>query len=300
MKAPFAIRGVIPPLLTPLTEGGDALDEGALQAHVQWLIEKGVHGMMPCGSTGEGALLSNAERRRVVEVTVEAAAGRVLVLAHTGTATTADTVALARHAQSCGVDAVSVVTPYYFHLADAALVAHYCRVAEAVAPTPVFLYNIPQNTGNTLTAEVAEAIVARFPNVVGVKDSSGDLAALRAFLNVNRGRFQVVCGNDLLVLRALEEGACASVSGNANVFPEVVVGLFDAFWRGDREGARRRQEELDQVRRLLGKGDSLSLMKRALALRGLRGGSVRPPLLDASDEMLAELEESLRSLSLLR
>ncbi len=295
----FAIRGVIPPIFTPFTKGGERVDEGALRAHVHWLIEKGVHGLMPCGTTGECALLSGAERRRVLEVVVEVAGHRLPVIAHVGAASTHETIELARHAQACGAEAISVVTPYYFRLADEALIAHYCRVAEAVAAMPVFLYNIPQNTGNVLSPAVAAAIAARCPNVAGIKDSAGKLATLLAFTRLNGRRFQVVCGSDALVLRALQGGACASVSGNANVFPEVVTAVFEAFWQGDRERARRCQARLDQVRRILSRSDSFSLMKRALELRGVKGGSVRPPLLEASDEMVADLERRLRALRLL-
>ncbi len=295
----FALRGVIVPILTPFTGGGEALDEGALRDHAHWLIGKGVHGLMPCGTTGEGPLLGPEERRRVLEVVVEAAASRLPVIAHVGAPSTRETVELARHALACGAAALSVVTPYYYRLSDAALLEHYCRVAAAVPDMPVFLYNIPQNAGNRLAPALAAAIAERCPNVVGIKDSAGDLASLLAFAGLKEGRFQVVCGSDSLVLNALEGGACASVSGNANVCPEVVVGLFEAFWRGNRVQARHWQERLHQVRQLLGGSESFSLMKRGVGLRGLRGGSVRPPLLEASDEAAAELEQRLRALQLL-
>ena len=299
MNRAFAIRGVIPPLFTPFVDRGDGLDEEALRAHVQWLIEKGVHGLMPCGTTGEGVLLSPAERRRVLEVVVESAAHRVPVIAHVGTAATAETVELARHAQTCGVEAVSVVTPYYFQLPDSALVAHYCRVAEAVADTPVFLYNIPHCTGNALSRAAVEAIVARCPNVVGIKDSSGNLQTLKSFAGVDGGGFQVVCGTDRLIVQALQAGACACVSGHADVFPEVVVGLFQAFWQGDWERARRQQEQLARISAVLSDGQPLSMLKRGLELRGLRAGPVRPPLPDTMPEALAAAASKLRSLQLL-
>ena len=216
-----------------------------------------------------------------------------------GAISTRETIALARRARDAGTTAISAVTPYYFRLPEQAIIDHYCRVADAVPDTPVYLYNIPRNTGNVLTAGMAAAIVARCPNVVGIKDSAGSLRKLLAFKEVNHGRFQVVCGSDALVLRALRGGACASVSGNANVFPEVVVAVFEAFWQGDWARARRCQARLDQVRQILGRNDSFSLMKRALALRGVKGGSVRPPLLEASDEMVADLERRLRALQLL-
>jgi dihydrodipicolinate synthase/N-acetylneuraminate lyase len=299
MEISFSVTGVIPPLLTPFADSGTRVDEGALRAHAHWLVDKGVHGLMPCGTTGEGPLLTVPERKRVVEVVVEAVAHEVPVLAHVGAPTTRETIDLAQHARACEVEAISVVTPYYYRLPDDALIEHFCRVADSVADTPVFLYNIPHCTGNTLSLPAVQTITACCPNVIGIKDSSGRLDALSVFVGLNNGRFQVVCGSDALLLRALEAGACASVSGNANVFPEIVIGPFRAVRRHDRRGARQQQELLDQVGNLLGNGQNLSLFKRVLALRGPGGGSVRPPLPEATADMIACAEEGLRSLRLL-
>lgn len=295
----FTIQGVIPPLLTPFTGRDETVDEAALRTHVNWLIDQGVHGVMPCGTTGEGPLLTMAERKRVVEVVVASVNHRLPVIAHVGALTTHETLELAEHAQSCGVEAISIVTPYYFHLPDDALVEHFCHVAGAVPNTPVFLYNIPQNTGNVLSRPAVEAIIARCPNVVGIKDSAGDLEALSGLVGLKEGKFQVICGSDTLLLSALQAGACASVSGNANVFPEVVVGLFHAFWQGDLDEARRQQRHLDQIIETLQRGSGLSMFKRVLELRGLKGGAVRPPLPEATAEMLANAQQKLRSYQLL-
>jgi len=266
---------------------------------VEWLIEKGIHGMMPCGTTGEGPLLTVLERKHVVEVVTTTVRDRVPVVAHVGTLVTDETIELARHAQSCGAQAVSVVAPYYYGLPANALVEHFCRVAAAVADTPVFLYNIPQCTGNSISQSVVEAVIERCPNVVGIKDSSGDLAALSELVSLGDGEFQVICGSDGLLLRALGAGASASVSGNANVFPEVVVSLFEAFWRGDLEAARDQQELLDRIRQSMHDGRSVSLMKRILESRGLEGGPVRPPLPEATPEMITAAQDRLRLLGLL-
>ena len=134
------LRGIIPPLLTPFMSDGETVDEAALARHVDWLIGKGVHGVMPCGTTGEFPLLSNLERKRIIEVVVVASAGRVPVLAQVGALSTRESIELARHAVTAGVDAVSVVTPYYFGLPEYALVTHLCSIADAVTETQVFLY----------------------------------------------------------------------------------------------------------------------------------------------------------------
>ena len=299
MDESLVVRGVIVPLLTPLIDGGKKIDEDSLRALVEWLVGRGVHGVMPCGTTGEGPLLSIAERKRVVEVVTASVDGRVPVMAHVGTPVTDETIDLARHARTCGAAAVSVVTPYFYHLSENALIDHFCLVADAVADTPLFLYNFPQCAGNALSRHIVEAIIEQCSNVIGIKDSSGDLDSLSSFIGLREGTFQVICGSDGLLLQALQAGALASVSGNANVFPEVVVELLRAFWKGDHDGARRQQEQLDQVRESLHDGQSISLMKRILESRGLAGGPVRPPLPEATPEMIAVARDRLRLLGLL-
>jgi 4-hydroxy-tetrahydrodipicolinate synthase len=141
---------------------------------------------------------------------------------------------------------------------------------------------------------VVERIIARCPNVVGIKDSSGDLDTLVSFVGLKGGRFQVVCGSDGLLLRALGAGACAAVSGNANVFPEVVVGLVNSVGAGNEKAARRQQALLDEIRVALEDGRSISLIKRALELRGLTAGPVRSPLPEATAQMVADAQRRLQ------
>jgi 4-hydroxy-tetrahydrodipicolinate synthase len=254
---------------------------------------------MPCGTTGEFPLLSIAERQRVIEIVVDIVAGRVPVIAHAGAPSTLETICLAQHAASQGSQAVSVVAPYFYGLPDRALVDHFCRVADAIPSTPVFLYNIPQNAGNALSRAVVERIIARCPNVVGIKDSTGDLDTLISFVGLEGGRFQVVCGSDGLLLRALGAGACAAVSGNANVFPEVLVELVNSVSSGDMEVARRQQALLDAIRTALLDGRSISLIKRALELRGPTAGPVRAPLPEATAQMVVDAQQRLQEHQLL-
>ncbi len=294
----FHIEGVVPPLLTPMNEAQE-IDLGALEQHVRWLVENGVHGLMPCGTTGEGPLLTINERKQVLEAVMKASAGRAPVLPHVGAAATREAIELARHAAAVGVAAVSAVSPFYYRLSDEAQVEHFRRIAEAVPDTPVFLYNIPQNSGNSISVAVAEAVIRLCPNVIGIKDSSGSLDNLRSYTKLREGSFQVACGSDGLVLAALEAGAQASISGNANVFPQVVVDLYTAYRQGDLDRARKQQALLDQVRTALGDGGSLSLLKRALELRGLTGGCVRSPLPEAGDRLIADAQAKLRDADLL-
>jgi 4-hydroxy-tetrahydrodipicolinate synthase len=253
---------------------------------------------MPCGTTGEGPLLTTAERKLLLEVVLKSARERVPVIAHVGAATTSETIELALHARDCAVSAVSVVTPYYFPVAQRAMVEHFCRVADAVPDMAVYLYNIPSRTVNTFTRAGAEAVIARCPNVVGVKDSSGSLESIASFVGLKHGEFQVTCGSDNLVYQALQAGATAAISGNGNAYPEVLVRLFDAFWAGDLKRAAHQQQILDKVRNLLQNGGDLSLLKRGIDFRGLTGGAVRPPLLEFAPAEFEAIAAQLKAIEL--
>ena len=278
---PFQLRGVFVPLVTPFDAAGE-VDPDALRRLVDYLIGAGVHGLFVGGTTGEFPLLSTAERRQVAEIVADRAAGRVPVVVHAGAPSTRETIELARHARAIGAPAVAVVAPYYFPLSDDALVAHYARLSESVPGLPVLLYNIPQRTANALAPGLAARIVGRCPNVVGIKDSSGNLSQTIEYLSLRPG-FQVAQGADGLIVAGLAAGIPATVSGNANVFPELVVAVFEAWWRGDLAGARAAQARLTSVRHALGDGLDLSMFKRVLAHRGVPVGDVRAPLPPATE-----------------
>jgi 4-hydroxy-tetrahydrodipicolinate synthase len=278
---PFELRGVVVPLVTPFTPAGE-VDEPALERLVDFLIAAGIHGLFVGGTTGEFPLLSTSERQRVAAAVLTYARGRVPLIVQAGAPSTREAIEHVRHAQSIGAQAAAVVTPYFFPLSDDALVEHYVAVARAAGDFPVLLYNIPQRTGNALSPGVAAQIARRCPNVVGIKDSSGNLSQTIEYCALRPG-FQVAQGADGLLVAGLAMGIQATVSGNANVFPELAVAVFDAWWREDTSAARTAQLRLDCVRRALRDGLDLSLFKRVLARRGVPVGDVRAPLHRASD-----------------
>jgi len=290
----FQASGVIVPTITPFSRGGEQIDEGAVVAFNQWLVERGVDGVMPAGTTGEGLSLTLAERRRLLELTVQAVDGRCAIMAHVGAITTAETMGLARHARECGADAVSIVAPYYYPLPADALVAHFCRVAEAVPDTPVFVYNIPHCAGNRITVAIVEAVIARCPNVVGMKDSSGDLLAISQCIALRDGAFQVLNGSDPALLPALTLGACGAVSGNANVVPEFVRDVTHSWADGDAAAAEASFAKMSAARELL--AGNFWLIKHALGLRGVLGGDVRPPQIPPDEATIRRLEDELPAL----
>ncbi len=277
------IRGVIVPMLTPFADDGQ-IDEGRTAALVDFLIERRIAGLFPLGTTGEGPLLTTAERKQVAEWVVRRAAGRVPVIIHTGAITTAETLELTRHARDVGADAVAIVPPYFYKLSDAALFEHYAVIARTLPDVPIYLYHNPGVTPNSLTTELVFQLAEAFPNVTGLKDSSGSLAILFASRSLHGGAFNTASGPDGLILAAQAIGIDACVAGNANYLPELVVSLYEAVQRGDLETGRRLQAQLDDARRILGDGSDLSLFKAMCARRGVPIGDVRAPLRPAAVE----------------
>lgn len=285
------IEGVIVPLLTPLRE--DTLDRDSTAALIEHVIGHGVRGLFPLGTTGEGPLFNLAERKQYAEWVVQCAAGRVPVIVHSGTITTAETIELSRHARDTGADAVAVVPPYFFRLGDEAIYAHFAAVAAAVPDFPVYLYNNPGVTPNVLSTELVIRLATAFPNITGLKDSSGSLATLFASKDLQGGAFNTASGPDGLILAAQAIGIDACVSGNANIVPELIVALLNAAKAGDLEQGRRLQARLDDVRRIVGDGADLSLYKAVCARRGVPIGDVRAPLARVSADRISACWEQL-------
>lgn len=294
----LSLRGVIVPLVTPFHEDGQ-VNHPALRQLVDFLLENGVHGLFVAGTTGEGPLLSLAERRAVAETVVDQAGGRAPVLVQAGTPSTEETVALVEHAHATGADGAALLCPYFFRLSEEALIRHFCTVAErAPGSFPLYLYNIPQLTGNNISPAVSQAVAQECPNVLGEKDSSGNLLQIIDKLGVREGDFQMLVGSDGLILPGLVAGVAGAVSGNANVFPELFVALFEAYWRGDLTDAQELQERIHRVRRILRDGGDISLFKAMLAHRGIEAGPVRAPLVNATPATVRACREELQEMGL--
>lgn len=291
----FRIQGVVVPILTPMKPDG-ALDVEALPALVNFLLERRVAGLFVGGSTGEGPLLNTGERKALCEATVAAVAGRCPVIAQTGAITTAESIELTLHARSAGASAAALIAPYYYAHSAEALFRHFAAVAEASADFPLYLYNFPAVSNNWLRVDLVRRLVERFPNIVGIKDSSGALENLIACTRLRHGRFNTFVGSDGLVLAAVASGVDGAVSGNANVVPEIVVRLHRAALAGDLTEARKWQARLDAARALMGDGGNLALYKALLARRGVELGSVRPPLLPVEEETVERCWHALQAL----
>jgi dihydrodipicolinate synthase/N-acetylneuraminate lyase len=218
------IRGALAAAVTPLRDEGAALDDDAFAPLVDFLAAGGVSGVFALGTTGEGILLSAAERRRAAELFIGASAGRLAVVVHCGAQTTADTVALAAHAAEAGADAVAVIGPPYYAFDETELLAHFSAVAAACAPVPFFVYEFAARAGYAVPLAVVERLRAEAPNLAGLKVSDTPFDAVEPYLVEG---LDVFVGSEPLFPRARERGAVGSVSGLATAFPELVAALIE-------------------------------------------------------------------------
>jgi N-acetylneuraminate lyase len=275
------ISGVFAAALTPLRDGGSLLDEAAFGPYVDFLAAGGVDGLLACGTTGEGILLSVGERRRAAELFVSAAGARLPVAVHCGAQTTADTTALAAHAAEAGAAAVAVIGPPFFALDERSLAAHFEAAAAACAPLPFYVYEFAARTGYAVPVALVERLRETIPNLRGLKVSDKPWEAVEPYLRVG---LDVFIGAEALVVRGLSAGAAGAVSGLAAVYPEVVAALV-------LERTPERSAEAERLRATL---DRFPFQAAAKAVVGRRGvpmrGDVRAPLrvLDAAE--LAELD----------
>jgi dihydrodipicolinate synthase/N-acetylneuraminate lyase len=269
MNAPQLFAATV----TPLTAGGEGLDEAAIEPLVRFMLAGGVDGTFLCGTTGEGFLLSTAERRRAAECFRSAGAGVLIV--HCGAQTTADTVELAAHAASIGADGVAVIPPPYFPLDDVALTDHLVAAANACAPTPFYLYAFTERSGYPLLPPVIEAVRDRTTNVAGMKVSDHSIEGVQKYLDLG---LPVFVGSEMVIPDALAAGAAGAVSGLATAFPEAVSALL----RSPGSATAARAAELGQA---FDTTAFIAGLKHVLIQRGVPiGAAVRPPQRPLLDE----------------
>jgi 4-hydroxy-tetrahydrodipicolinate synthase len=286
----FKLGGVIPALVTPFTDDGKKVDEERLRRLISHLMGLGVTGLVPCGTTGEFQNISEQERRHVVEIAIDEANGRIPVIAGTGASGTDLAIEKTKHAKDAGADAVVIVTPYYHKPANRGLYEHYRKIAEAV-DIPIVLYNIPQATGVTLPWQIVEDLVD-IPNIVGLKDSSGELRYIFTVLEKVGDRLPVMCGHDEVVLSALAAGCAGVILASANVFPDYHLKILKAVQEGKLDEARRTQLAIQKMSRFMAKSGPVAT-KAALNMIGIPVGPVRLPL-SIGGELTYEEKDELR------
>lgn len=269
-----SIRGVLTAIVTPFTASGE-LNLTALRQQVERQLAAG-NGIFCGGTNGEFFVLNEAEKIAVAETCVEAVAGRAPVVAHIGEVSTRETIRLGQQIAKSGVDAVSVITPWFVPLKQDELVSHYTAIADALS-VPVFLYNIPARTGNTIEPQTARQLAAH-GNIIGIKDSAGSYESLKGFLDAVKDidGFNVLNGPDSLIHQGFVDGCSACISGLANVAPREINAIWSTFQAGDIEASRLAQENVTGLRTDLYKvAFSPTAVKKALQLMGHEVGDSR-------------------------
>ncbi len=297
----MSLSGVIPPLVTPLTEE-EELDEDALRWHVNYLIKKGVHGVFCLGSTGEFPYLSEEERSRVAEVVVDEAGGRVPVIVGVSHHSCRVAAKLARRAERIGADALIAIIPSYFPVTDDMAYEYYVRLAEATS-LPLLIYNFPAVTNFDIKPETV-AKLAEVENIVGIKDTVTDPQHTMRVLELVPEDFAVFPGSELTMQASMEAGAKGMIFGTSNIDPKPAIRIYEAYKSGDLEKARTLLPDATKLLPLLTLAPTEylpAIIKNAMKLTGKPiNPTVRKPLPNLSSQQIEKLKETLKKLSLLK
>ena len=288
-------RGIYPALITPMTDEGD-LNEEAFRRLIDFDIEAGAHGFWIAGGTGESVLVADDENRRISEIAVTQAAGRVPIIMHVGAPSTQRTIALAEHAAAAGVDAICSVPPFFYQPSDAEIARHYREVAAATS-LPFFAYNLPSCTGVELTPKIVARLQDEVPEFAGLKHSAPSFINVREFVRMGAATF---IGSCQLILPALCVGAVGCIDGPPCCAPDVYLAVWNAFAQGDMPAALAAQDRAIDVCGMLTRSPYFASVKVACSEQiGLDCGVPRPPLSPLTDQQRRMLVASLHGAGVL-
>jgi 4-hydroxy-tetrahydrodipicolinate synthase len=268
-------QGAFTALVTPFSDG--RIDEEAYRNLIEWQVESGINGVVPCGTTGESATMSHDEHKQVIRVCVDQVKGRVPVLAGAGSNNTAEAVELARFAKEAGADGVLLITPYYNKPTQEGLYQHFKHIAAEVS-LPYILYNVPGRTSVNLLPATVARLYKDVPEVQGIKEATGDLTQVSQILEYCGPDFQVLSGDDFTVLPLLSVGGCGVISVVSNVQPREMSELCAAWFAADLPKARKLHFELSACSRMMFLETNPIPVKTALSMMGRIKPELRLPL----------------------
>jgi 4-hydroxy-tetrahydrodipicolinate synthase len=282
-------------IITPFSNGG--VDEKAFRSLVEWQVGEGIHGLVPCGTTGESPTLSHAEHKRVIELCIDAVAGRVPIIAGTGSNSTQEAIEMTRYAKEAGADAALVVTPYYNKPTQEGLYEHFRAINDAVA-LPIIIYNIPPRSVVDMSVDTMNRL-AELPNIVGVKDATADLARVSRQRGTIGLDFNQLSGEDGTALALLAHGGHGCISVTANVAPRTCVEFYDAWAARDVDKALALQDRLMPLHDALFVEPNPVPVKYAASLLGLCADTVRLPLAPLAEASKAKVAAGMRQAGIL-
>jgi 4-hydroxy-tetrahydrodipicolinate synthase len=290
------LKGIIPPIVTPLDKH-EKVDKKRIEGIVNYLIKGGVHGIFPLGSTGEAYGFSFEEKKEIIETVVEVTNRRVPVYAGTGAITTKETIRLTKLATEIGVDAVSVITPIFISPNDRELYNHYQAIASST-DLPIILYNNPGRTGINLSVDLVVKL-SKIDNIVGIKDSSGDMTQGAEYIRRTDNDFAVFAGRDTLIYGFLSYGGNGAVAATANIVPQIVVKIYEEYQKGNYEEALKAQFQLAPLRMAFSLGSFPVVIKEGLNLLGIEVGSTLKPVEPLTEKTRKKLRKVLQDMQVL-
>ncbi|OBR91906.1 4-hydroxy-tetrahydrodipicolinate synthase [Clostridium ragsdalei P11] len=286
------IKGIISAMITPMNED-ESINAAALREQVNRQIESGVHAIFCFGTNGEGYILNKEEKKLVLKTVIEETNGRVPVYAGTGCVSTKETIEQSKMAMDLGADVLSIITPSFAVASQNELYDHYKTVAQAV-DMPIILYNIPARTGNALTPATVGKL-SEIPNIVGVKDSSGNFTNILGYISATeKNNFSVLSGNDQLILWALKAGGVGGIAGCANVYPHTMASIYNCYMEGDWKKAKEYQDSIASFRACFKYGNPNTVVKTSVSLLGYNVGKCRAPFNQLPEEGIEALKKVLK------
>jgi 4-hydroxy-tetrahydrodipicolinate synthase len=288
-------EGVLPAIITPFKRNSAmGLDVQGLERNIGFLLSCGIHGIVPCGSTGESATLTFEEHEKVIEIAVDKVNGKIPVLAGTGSNNTAEAVRLTKAAKDIGADGVLVISPYYNKPNRSGLIKHYTKLADL--DVPVVMYNVPGRTGQNLEPDLV-AELARHPNIVAIKEASGNIGQISRIIEETQDDdFVVISGDDNITLPIMALGGAGVISVAANVDPKRMVAMYEAMKQGDYQKALVLHYALSPLLRAMFIDTNPIPVKKAVELLGMAGGPVRLPLDDLDEKKTEQLKKILMTI----
>ncbi len=269
--------GVSPAMATPLLADGYSVNTAVIPQLVDFLIAANVSGLFVAGTTGEGILLDEAQRMRLLESTVTAANGRLPIIVHTGTVRTDSTLRLSQHAAQLGVDAVAVVPPYFYGIHNDSLFDYYTTITAAIPETPLFLYDIPHLAINGISPSLLNRLHEACPSIAGVKTSRLNAQDIRLLLDSRPEETIILAGNERIALGSLAMGADGLITGVSTAIPELFVGLTDAVANSDVATAQKWHRAINKMLDMIPAGERIGAIKSILTARGIDVGTAVPP-----------------------
>ena len=293
----FKPKGIIPAMVTPLDDNGN-VNERTLRKLTNYLINGRVHGLFVIGSSGEWYGLDINQKKKAFEIVVEETNGRVPIYAGTGAVTTKETVILTKMAKDVGVNAASILTPVFISPNQQELYHHYCDIANSV-DIPILLYNNPGKTGINLTADLVERL-SKIDNIIGIKDSSGDMTLTGEYIRRTNDSFYVLAGRDTLILSTLIYGGKGSIAATANIVPKIVVKIYEEYIKGNIKEALKAQYDLAPLRLAFSLGSFPVVIKEGLKLIGIDAGSTFKPVEPMTEDNKMKLKKVLEEMGVFK